>query len=445
MDNDFHQIHHGAYKLKGLKYGVSIALVLSMIFFLMHCGSTRDMDYSHLPLPADYIGNGYYQTPSGKYAAEVLSYMLQVVVGTAGDPATRQAWRTTSLTAALDLDEVTHIMQDPERRVSELMVYDANILGLSKVLYHYNQRLNYFKGRAFQESLYPSEELLAIRLFMVQKIAKGEKVRLGNLMALPTLFTNPFTKPSPVALDMANLSTEELRLLRDVIQSEPFFKDYLEDPFLVEALHRVGVVEMDAYVRSKIGAADYGSLAAEHPKEVEQDNGVRVAILPSMTKSFGFQAKGTPGFPLGFRANDDYALAQESLKDKLRAALQQRVLKNMEGAGDTLLSLEEKNRKAADIVNAHLRFYGLDKRPLVIYPENAEKIIKALCPDADFNFIILGKNVYLSMYIDEKRDTFPSVNRMYFDIMDIGRSQSDYEIDQVGEYLFNSLKAQRVF
>ncbi len=107
--------------------------------------------------------------------------------------------------------------------------------------------------------------------------------------------------------------------------------------------------------------------------------------------------------------------------------------------------MEDKGRKATDIVNTHLQFYDLDKRPLVIYPENAEKVIKALCPGADFNFIILGKNVYLSMYIDEKRDVFPSVNRMYLDIKDIGRSQSDYEIDQVGEYLFNRLKAQAVF
>ena len=86
---------------------------------------------------------------------------------------------------------------------------------------------------------------------MVQKIAKGEKVRMGNLMAQSTLLDDPLTEPSPVALAMANLSTEELRLLRDVIHSEPFFKDYLEDPFLVEALHRVGVVEMDAYVGSQ--------------------------------------------------------------------------------------------------------------------------------------------------------------------------------------------------
>jgi hypothetical protein len=427
------------------KLATWMSFILGMTFLLMHCSGARDIDRGNPSHSADESGNHDYQAPARKYAGEVLSYLMQVVVGSAGDPTIRQAWKTRALSVTLDYNQVGYIMRDPKRKVSELMVYDANILGLSKVLFYYNHRLNYFKGSALQESVYPSEELLAIRLFMVQKIAKGEKVRMGNLVALPGLFTDPLAKPSPVALAMANLSTEELRLLRDVVHAEPFFKDYLEDPFLVEALHRVGVVEMDAYVGSKIEAADYGHLAVECPKEREQDNVVRVAILPSMTKSFDFQANGTPGFPLGFQAKDDYTHAAEALKNRLKAALQQRVLDGLEGTGGALLSLEEKDRKAVDIVNTHLQFYDLDKRPLVIYPENAEKVIKALCPGADFNFIILGKNVYLSMYIDEKRDVFPSVNRMYLDIKDIGRSQSDYEIDQVGEYLFNRLKAQAVF
>jgi hypothetical protein len=67
-------------------------------------------------------------------------------------------------------------------------------------------------------------------------------------------------------------------------------------------------------------------------------------------------------------------------------------------------------------------------------------VIQSLCPDADFNFVILGKNVYLSMVIDENKDVFPFVNRVYLDIMDIGQSQSDYEIEQAGGYLFERLK-----
>lgn len=418
--------------------------MITTVFLLMHCGGTRTADRGRLPLDTNESGQGAYQSPSSEYAAEILSYMMQVVVGVAGDPVNRQAWKTKSLSVDLDLDQIRHIMEDPERKVSELMVYDANILGLSKVLFHYNQRLNYFKGRRFQESLYPSEELLAIRLFMVQKIARDEKVRMGNLMAQPTLLEDPLAELSLVALAMANLNAEELQLLQDVIQSEPFFKDYLENPFLMEALNRVGIVEMDGYVKSKVAAADYSRLAAEYPRESRPDNVVRVAILPSLTRSFDVQARADADFPLGFQANEDYVFAVKALKAKLAAAIQHRLVDGLGGEGGDPLSQAEKDKKAADMVNNHLQFLDFDKRPLVIYPENAEKVIQSLCPDADFNFIILGKNVYLSMSIDEERDVFPSANRIYLDIMDIGQSQSDHEIDQVGEYLFNRLKAQGV-
>ena len=415
--------------------------MLATVFLLMHCGGTQTGDNDRLSSDAHESGRGTYQAPSSRYAAEILSYMMQVVVGAAGDPANRQAWKSRSLFVDLELDQVSIIMEDPERNVSELMLYDANILGLSKVLFHYNERLNYFKGRRFQESLYPSEELLAIRLFMVQKIARGEKARMGNLMAQPALLEDPLTEPSLVALAMVNLNADELRLLQDVIHSEPFFKDYLEDPFLVEALHRVGIVEMDGYVKSKVEAADYSRLAAEYIREARPDNVVRVAILPSLTRSFDVQAQADADFPLGFRANDDYVLAVETLKAKLAAAIQHRLADALGGEEGDSLSLAEKDKKAADMVNTHLQFLDFDKRPLVIYPENAAKVIQSLCPDADINFIILGKNVYLSMYIDAERDVFPSVNRIYFDIMDIGQTQSDHEIDQVGDYLFNRIKS----
>ena len=194
-------------------------LFFGLVFFMLQCGAIRDTGQPDPPFPAGAGEGPSDQAPAQKYAAELLSYLMQVVVGEAGDPGSRKAWKTRSLSVNLDFQEIGFIMQGPERKVSELMVYDANILGLSSVLYHY-------------------------------------------------------------------------------------------------------------------------------------------------------------------------------------------------------------------------------KRPLVIYPDNAEKVIQALCPDADFNFILLGKNVYLSIYFDAQRDIFPSANRVYLDITDIQRTQSDYDIDQIGEFLFNRLRAQ---
>ena len=228
MNNKFHR--------KSV-HAVKMSFIFSMIFLLMNCSGTQDIDPGHPAPSANESGNGHYQAPASKYAAEILSYMMQVVVGAAGDPADRQAWKTRSLSADLDLNQVRHIMQDPERKVTELMVYDANILGLSTVLYHYNQRLNYFKGRAFQ-------------------------------------------------------------------------------------------------------------------------------------------AKGTPGFPLGFRAAENYILAVDTLKHKLKASLQQRVQGDLEVTAGVSSTAEESGRKATDFINTHLQFVDLNKRPLVIYPGNAEKVIQ---------------------------------------------------------------------
>ena len=413
-----------------------------MALFCLLCIACLTIQCSRsLPVsPADGNGLGYHRPPADEYAAEILSYMLQVVVGAAGDPSTREAWRTAYPSTFPNLSQVGDIMKDPKRRMSDLMVYDANILGLSKVLYHYNPRLNYFKGKALQASVYPSEELLAIRLFMVQKIARDEKVRLGSLMAQPALFDDPKTEPLPTALARANLDVEEWRLLRDVVQAEPFFRSYLQEPFLVEALHRVGVVDTDPYVKRKISAADYRHLVAEYARERTQVDVIRVAILPSMTRAFHYRDREDPGFPMGFQADDDYLSAADTLKAKLRAVLRHRVAISLEDTGATPPSPEDKERIAADIVDAHLQFLDLNDRPLVIYPGNAAKVINSLCPDADFNFIILGKNVYLSIHFDEQLDVFPAVNRIYLDIMDIGQSQSDYEIGRAGGYLFNRFK-----
>lgn len=430
------QVKNGYYRKAAHAAGVTVASM--MMLLLLQCGGVWDPGRS-APSEPEAAGSPPHLTPAEKYAAEILSYLMQIVVGAAGDPTVREAWRTRSLFARPDYKEVVNIMSDPQRKVSELMVYDPNILGLSKVLFHYNERLNLFKGQALQQSVWPSEELLTIRLLMVQKIARGEKVRLGNLMARKALIRSVLVEPSQADLDSFKISYEELKLLRDVVHAEPFFMAYLEDPFLVDALYRVGLVEMDAYVLSKILAADYGDLAERYPGRKPSSDVVRVAILPSMIGTYDFAEKGSPGYPMGFRATDDYTRAIQVLKHKLMASLQQRILGAMPDAGGRLPP-EQHGAAVADAVHAHLRFLELDKRPLVIYPGNAEAVIGTLCPDADFSFIILGKNVYLSVPLDEKKDTLPAVNRIYLDIDDVDLSDADYDIDRVAGFLLNRLE-----
>jgi hypothetical protein len=81
-----------------------------------------------------------------------------------------------------------------------------------------------------------------------------------------------------------------------------------------------------------------------------------------------------------------------------------------------------------------------DDRPLVIYPSNAEAVVRQVCPEADFVLILLGKNVYLSFAIDPEKDVYPSTNRMYLDIIDLKYAQIDQELDIIARFVLAKLK-----
>lgn len=85
-------------------------------------------------------------------------------------------------------------------------------------------------------------------------------------------------------------------------------------------------------------------------------------------------------------------------------------------------------------------YYIEDERPLVIYPENAEQVIRDVCPKADFTVILLGKNIYKSIFFDKTRDVYPSVDRLYIDIMDIKHSETEDETEKICEFICSRLK-----
>ena len=75
-------------------------------------------------------------SPAEVYAAEVLSYMMKVVLGQAGDPQHRNNWASRGLNTDLDFETISQTLSDPNQNKNSLLVYDANILGLSEVLYY---------------------------------------------------------------------------------------------------------------------------------------------------------------------------------------------------------------------------------------------------------------------------------------------------------------------
>ena len=87
-----------------------------------------------------------------------------------------------------------------------------------------------------------------------------------------------------------------------------------------------------------------------------------------------------------------------------------------------------------------IAFCVQNKRPLVIYPENATKVIREVSPEADFTVILLGKNTYRAIYFDPAKDLYPSVNRLYMDIMDIQYNQVGEEIAIISQFICSRLK-----
>ncbi len=406
------------------------------------CAQTPDGAGSDSRLQATVITNGaVLQTPAEEYAGEILAYMVPVTLGRAGRPKFRGEWSHRGLRLPLDYGAISEMMHGPEKDPRRIMVLDNNILGLSQVLYHYDEKLNLFKGEGIHGSVFPCTELLSIRVMLLQKMNRGEKIGLAQLMEKKQQLLNPQVKAEEIDLKGTHLLFSEMKLLKDVIQSEPSFMAYLEHPFIVEMLYKIGAVSMDAYVKKKIQSASYRDSGFERCREEAGKDFVQVAVLPSIVESYTYQSVDTGVYPTGFVPEKTYLETIERFQDTMIGFLQKRVVEQMfddTAEGDA----DEQNRRnalAKEFIEAHLNIRFMNQRPFVIYPENAEKVIQDVCHDSDFNVIFLGKNVYLSMQILDV-DTFPHVNRLYLDMSDINYGQVDFEIGQISMFVFDKLK-----
>ncbi len=380
-------------------------------------------------------------TPSAamQYAAEVLAYMMQVTLGKAGNPRLRAEWSNRGLDLPLDFKIISELMIGPEKEPSRVMVLDNNLLGLSQVLYHYDQRLNLFKGRRSQNSLFPSKELICVRVMLLQKISRDEKVSMSALMDRKPQLLDPQIPAEAIDLNDTGLIVSEMKLLKDLIQSDPSFITYLENPFIVETLYRIGAVHMDPYVRAKIHQANYANIAKGIPEKRSGDQTVTVSIVPSILADFEHTNIDTSKYPSGLMPVEDYNQAIEMLRDKLIQFLQQLIQAKMFAEGTPIDAAEQEGRiqQVNDFIQTHVNIVHLNQRPLVVYPENADKVLQPI--QADFNIIVLGKNVYLALHISDV-DAFPHANRAYLDFIDVKHRQVDFEISQISMFVFNKLK-----
>jgi len=380
--------------------------------------------------------------PAQQYAGEILSYLLPVVLGQAGRVESRGSWQTRGLREELDFKNIIDVMTDVEKNELDLMVLDPDILDLTRVLYYYDNRLSLYKGGFDVANIYPAPEFVAIRLLLLQKIHRGEKVDLNGLIKREEMLFNRKAKPSPEDLDTMNLRPDELRLLRDLLEKEPHIYQYLKSPFLVKAFYKAGAIKGGQFTDQRMREASYKNYPCRYFGGSERIDAVKILFLPSMIKEFYY---GVPHRGLsqhGFKPTEFFAEMTKKLKIAILAAtkirLEKEIIKLRNGRSE--ISGLDRNELVGQIIRKNISFYIEDERPLVIYPKNAKKIIKDVCPDADFTVIILGGNVYRSIYFDSARDMYPHVDRLYMDIMDIKHSEIQEDMEKISEFICLKLK-----
>ena len=364
------------------------------------------------------------------YAGEVLGHMMAVVTGTAGQTENRFKWRTRGLDIPLRFSLIQQWMADPESDKSKMLVYDAEIIGLSRVLYHYAPQLNQFKGAMPFSSPFPSDELIALRLLLIRKIARNEKIRLNAVFdRLPVIIasTDRLTSHDYEAM---GLSEEETLLLADACRSEPVLTEYIHHPAIVSALNRMGLLDMPP----RLPPAGTGpTLTTRHPSTLAV-----ISVLPS------FQTAFAPAVNDGRErlvATDAYRHLLAALKKRILSAsaeviinaARQRFPDQPDPSGNRWTALWQA------FIDRRVVFFMPEVRPLAITPYTADAIVRSVCPVADLNILLTGTDVIRSMDIRPERDVFPFTNRFYVDESDVRYGVIENTVGQIGRWLVDKI------
>ncbi len=409
----------------------TILVAMSSLIHLSVTGASPDKK------PSENVSNSAYLTPAQAYAAEVLAYLLRITLGMAGDPEYRKRWRVRGLNEPLDFDSVVATMTEPDKNPLDLMVLDPNILDLTTVLYHYDKGLSLYEGDYGVTSIYPASEFIAIRLLLLKMMHNGEKVNLPAIMAREKLLRDPALEPTVEDLRAMNLTAGEFNFLRQIIHSKPHLIQYLKSPFLIKALWEGGLLKSDSLVQKKLSQAVYQKDACRHIEGSERPDAIKICFIPSMTDEF-VHGKGA-----ALNENRDveptpFLLRMESmLAREIEAATKTCMEKELFSPKMSQFPMDESDWEAtwAGIVRKYLGFYAADERPYVVYPENAARAVRQICPQADFSVIILGSNVYKSIFFDQRTDSYPAVRWIYVDITEIRHLKGDENLDALACFI----------
>jgi len=374
---------------------------------------------------------------SQDYAGEVLAYFLRVTLGIDGPPEMRKEWRSRGKDVPIDFESITHIMEDIESHKSSMMVLDTDILGLANVLYHYNPRFNQFKGETVFDSLYPSNELIALRLLLVQRLGRTPPIDLREFLRRKYLLCDLARLPSPEDYRATGLDEDEYRLLRAALASEPALIPYLYHPAILAVLEEEGLIRKQVRIEQLFSK---GLLPRIRPVAGKSGK-VAIAMLPSMITGFIEVAKKAdqseqlvPG--------ERYRKTIEQFKQEILEATHASFINGSSDHPGVPQAPAERETFWKERLLPRVRFVAPNPSPVVIYPGNAREVIENTTPKADLNLVVLGKDVYRCLDLDRKEDVYPQTNRIYLDFSDIRHSEVDEEVEVIGNFILSRILSE---
>ena len=209
---------------------------------------------------------------------------------------------------------------------------------------------------------------------------------------------------------------------------------------MLKELERIGILAPGSHTEKIIRSAGYTPFKCACERSKIDGRVVKIAFLPSMTKEFLYGKGRGPHSVNEFNAT--------AFLQHIFAKLKKEILETTRKALRTAISTppypeltEAEWLTAWQLISEKYIVFCLeDKRPLVIYPQNAARVIGEICPEADFTVILLGKNTYRALFVDPATDSYPAVDRLYMDIFDIEYDQAGDQIEIISRFICSRLK-----
>ena len=384
-------------------------------------------------------------TPAQDYAGEILAYFMQIVVGHIGPEESRKAWRSTGSEAVLDFQAISQTMSTPASSKSDLMVFDFDLVALVETLSHYNPRFNLFKGQTIFSSVYPSSELVALRLLIQRKLMQGEKVSLTALREREMLLRSFESAPSRSDLSAMNLSAVEFQLVKDVFASEPLFFHYYKHPFIVDAMIQIGFYQKEPLTDAIIRSANYRTFAPSHRRKKGRSKSITVVVLPSFIREFEYGGVYPDPYIFGFKPSADYLRTVKKLKDDILTRSADLLIAELKNSGKVEAKNDLSWKALWDNVYAPLiQFKLFDQRPLTIHPANEDRMVKDICPSADLVILLLGEGIERVIELTDAVNDFNTTEMLYFNMDDIRYYKRNDKIDEIARGVVARLLALRI-